>query len=285
MNNRLHVPKCLPILGKIIEAEDVVTISFKLPGHLDIDVIPGQYFMLWVPGDDEIPIAVSDYQGNTLSFTVFDLGSTSHNLVKSPAGTLIGLRGPFGTGFAMDRTEISVVIGGGIGIAPLRYLTGQILECDISTRIFMMEGARNVTGLIYRKYFESLSIESAFFTDDGSFGRKGFPTIALQELLTSDTMESPEELTIYACGPEAMLVSVVAITTKQGLNKRLQVSLADRFIRCGFGVCGSCFMDERGLSICHDGPVFRGDLITDLQDFGVWGRGPDGDKFPLKKES
>ncbi|MFW9855563.1 MAG: hypothetical protein ACFFFG_10905 [Candidatus Thorarchaeota archaeon] len=284
MNNRYNVPKCLPICDKTVEAKDVVTISFKLPHQLRVDVIPGQYFMLWVPGDDEIPIAVSDYQGNTISFTIFDLGPTSHNLIKSPIGELIGLRGPYGNGFTMDKSETSIVIGGGIGLAPLRYLIGRILECGISTRVILLEGARNVNGLVYRKYFESLSIESTFFTDDGSFGRKGFPTIALKELLTSDITETPEELTIYACGPEAMLVSVVAITTIKGLNERLQVSLADRFIRCGFGVCGSCFMDERGLSICHDGPVFRGDIIVDVKDFGVWGRGQDGDKFSLKKD-
>jgi dihydroorotate dehydrogenase electron transfer subunit len=281
MNNRFHVPKCLPIHKRIIDAEDVATLLFKLPPQLEMDIFPGQYFMLWVPGDDEIPIAVSEYQEEIISFTIFDLGPTSHNLIESPVGALVGLRGPYGNGFKIENTEISIIIGGGIGLAPLRYLIHQILEMEVSQRIIMIEGARTKNGIIFREEFNSLPIESIFFTDDGSLGRQGFPTVALQEFLETDIINSPEKFTIYACGPEAMLVSAVSVTKAKKVTNRMQISIADRFIRCGFGVCGSCFIDEKGFSICHDGPVFRADLIADLVDFGVWGRGPDGDKFPL----
>lgn len=284
MSNRFDVPRCLPIHQKVMETENVATLSLVLPHPFKTDIIPGQYFMLWVPGDDEVPIAVSEYKENSISFTIFDVGKTSHSLVQSPVGTYIGLRGPFGNGFILENTETSVVIGGGIGLAPLRFLIHRLLDSGLSHRVILIEGARNKNSLVFRDEFISFPIETIFFTDDGSAGRKGFPTIALEEFLDNNLISSPEKVTIYACGPEMMLASIVSITNQNGVTHRLQVSLADRFIRCGFGVCGSCFLDEKGLSICHDGPVFRGDLVADLEDFGKWGRGSNGKKFPFRDD-
>ena len=124
MNNeyRFHFPYSLPIKEIIQEDMNTGTLSFELPSSPRMSINPGQYFMLWLPKDDEIPISVSLYEENTISFTICSVGPTSKNLLSQKEGNLIGLRGPFGNGFSPKITSNLLVVGGGMGMPPLRFL-------------------------------------------------------------------------------------------------------------------------------------------------------------------
>ncbi len=276
-----NLPVCLPIFRKYMENEKTAILSFLLPEEKSMKVVPGQYFMLWLPGDDEIPIAVNHYQKKTISFAICGVGPTSNAIIQKEEKCLIGLRGPFGNGFNLDHNKNVVIIAGGIGIAPLRFLVHQLINNSfISRKIILIQGARTKTELLFREEFEKLPISTDFCTEDGSYGFHGLISEKIETTL-DNLLDKPLNWEIYTCGPELMLKKILVIAQEHSLERNLQICLADRYIRCGFGICGSCFIDDLGLSICQDGPVFRGDVIARVDDFGKFGRGADGSKYPF----
>lgn len=174
-----------------------------------------------------------------------------------------------------------VIVAGGIGIAPLRYLLHQLINNSSKPReIILIQGAKTKTELLFREEFEKLPITTDFYTEDGSYGLYGLISEKIETSL-DNLLDKPLNWEIYACGPELMLKKILTITQEHNLERNIQICLADRYIRCGFGICGSCFMDDLGLSICQDGPVFRGDMIAKVDDFGKFGRRADGSKYPF----
>lgn len=279
MNNRYDLPYCLPI-GKITkEGTNAVTLNFLIPSDIQICPNPGQYFMLWNPGDDEIPISISNFTSeNKISFTICSKGQTSENFLRRKESELVGLRGPYGNGFKIVNKGTVIILAGGMGIAPLRYLLHK-LKLNSNVQIILIYGSRSKNELFFKKELENLSIDCNFCTDDGSVGYKGFPTDILNKILkTSNTVKISA---IYTCGPEIMLKNVLKVVKQYSLEKITQISLADRYIRCGFGICGSCVLDDQGLTICRDGPVFGGDVLDKVKDFGNFGRKSDGSKYKL----
>ncbi len=281
MINRYNLPYCLPIFRKHLENDSTSTISFSIPKGKEPRVIPGQYFMLWLPGNDEIPIAVNHYQKNVLSFTIRGVGPITNEIIKKEENALIGLRGPFGNGFNLEFLENVLIVAGGIGIAPLRFLIHQVISSSSkSTNIILIHGANTKTELLFREEFEKLPITCKFCTEDGSYGFNGLVSEKLENFL-DDHIDEQLSWKICTCGPELMLKKVLTIAQDHNLEKYIQICLADRYIRCGFGICGSCFLDDIGLSICQDGPVFRGDTLAKVEDFGKFGRKADGSKYPF----
>ncbi len=83
-------------------------------------------------------------------------------------------------------------------------------------------------------------------------------------------------MTVYACGPERMLVALHALCRQQGWNGQLSV---ERYMKCGFGVCGQCALDD--ILVCVDGPVLTLDQLDGKKDFGRWHRGPTGRRMEI----
>lgn len=279
MANRFDLPYCLPIYRKDIENDYTVSIGFSIPEGKIPKVIPGQYFMLWLPGKDEIPIAVSRYQKNLMSFTIRGVGPTTYDLIKKEENSLIGLRGPFGNGFDLEFSKKVLVVAGGIGIAPLRFLIHQLLSnSSRPSNIMLLQGAKTKSELLFRREFEKLPISAEFCTEDGSYGFNGLVSEKMEKWFLNLT-EDPSDWEIYSCGPELMLRNILTITQDHNVAEYTQICLADRYIRCGFGICGSCYLDDLGLSICQDGPIFRGNVLAKAKDFGKFGRSADGSKY------
>jgi dihydroorotate dehydrogenase electron transfer subunit len=279
MANRFDLPFCLPIFRKDIENDYTVSIGFSIPKKKLPRVIPGQYFMLWLPCKDEIPIAVSRYQKNLISFTIRGVGATTDNLIKKEVNSLIGLRGPFGNGFDLEFSKNVLIVAGGIGIAPLRFLIHQFISnSSRPSKIILLQGAKTKSELLFREEFAKLPISTIFCTEDGSYGFNGLVSEKMEELFL-ELSKDPSDWEIYSCGPELMLKNVLMIAQDHNLAKCTQICLADRYIRCGFGICGSCYLDDLGLSICQDGPIFRGDVLAKVKDFGKFGRRADGSKY------
>ena len=277
------LPVCLPIFGKYMENENTAIFSFLIPEEKSVRVIPGQYFMLWLPGNDEIPISVNQYQKNMISFAIRGVGPTSKDIIEKEENFLLGLRGPFGNGFNLDHNKDVLVLAGGMGIAPLRFLLHQVInDSSKSRRIVLIQGAKTKTELLFREEFEKFPINTNFCTEDGSYGFYGSVSEKMEDFL-ENISDKQLNWEIYSCGPELMLKKILSINLEYKLERNTQICLADRYIRCGFGICGSCFMDDLGLSICQEGPVFRGDVLVKVEDFGRFGREADGSKYSFIK--
>jgi dihydroorotate dehydrogenase electron transfer subunit len=156
------------------------------------------------------------------------------------------------TGSTLPKThQTSAVIAGGCGMAPLAPLVDQL---DPETTIFI-HGARSKDFILYPDRFHA---HRQFCTDDGSFGHKGFVTNLLQQEIDRGT---PIDR-VYTCGPEIMMYNIFQICEKHDIP--CQVSL-ERYMRCGFGVCGACVCGDR--IVCKDGPVFESKQLRQMKDF------------------
>lgn len=225
--------------------------------HLDtrFPFVPGQFVMVWVPGVDEIPMALS----SPSSITVQQVGDATRALFRCNCGDSIGIRGPLGNGFSVrGRT---MVIAGGIGAVPMLPLVREkTIDC-------VLLGARTAEDLLFTGDFSTVHT-FLVATDDGSAGHRGF-VVGLM-----DTVDLSGYETFCVCGPERMMHSVLLCLAQEGVADRGQFSL-HRYMKCGVGICGSCCLDPGGLRVCRDGPVFTGDILLE-SEFGQYARDASG---------
>jgi dihydroorotate dehydrogenase electron transfer subunit len=218
---------------------------------------PGQFVMVWVPGVDEIPMALSSEN----SITVQKVGDATSALFDLEPGAKLGIRGPFGNGFT--KGEKVLAIAGGVGAAPLLPLA------RADSVMTLLLGARTETELLFLDQLDECT-DVLIATDDGSQGHHGFVT-SLMDDLNLGTYDR-----IAVCGPEVMMRAVLAKVAEKGLAHKTEFSL-HRYMKCGVGVCGSCCIDPSGLRVCRDGPVFSGDLLL-KSEFGHYMRDASGRK-------
>ncbi len=220
---------CVRVIS-VDRRDDLAVIEFKpaVPSY------PGQFVMVNVFGYEEIPLSLS----STSSLAVKAVGETTRALVEINEGEILGIRGPFGRSFTIPSSERILMIAGGIGVAPLKFLY------DIASKdndITFVYGAKTADEIIFK--FKN----AVYATEDGSLGMRGTVIDALKTLDISFDR-------VYYCGSEEMMREVWKYLSSHIPAERFEVSM-ERYMRCGFGVCGSCSL-ENGLLVCRDGPVF-----------------------------
>lgn len=256
-----------------------IFVEFVIQGKSP-SIVPGQFILVWIPGIDEIPMAVSFVMENgIIGFTVKDVGEATHSLHDLKVGDLIGVRGPYGNGYQL-KEGFSVIVGGGIGIASIRLLIQLSLKRN-SHHLMVIIGAQTAKELLYLNELQNILSPSQLFvcTDDGSYGTEGIITEVLnQNLAQIKNLAGANVITVYACGPEIMLKKILEFCNLQHLE--LEASL-ERFMRCGFGLCGLCIVDPLGIKICQNGPVLNSVVLNELEDFGKFHRDITGEKFRI----
>ncbi len=227
------------------------------------EVQAGQFINLWIPGVDEKPFSVSHIQDGQIEISVKAYGPFTHRLMQSQPGQLLGIRGPFGHGFTLkDR---GLLIGGGIGIAPLRLLARQLHERGL--HFVSLLGAVSRHEIIFADEFERLGT-CYFTTDDGSKGKKGFVTEDVAAIIETEQIKQ-----VYAAGPEIMFVKLKAILDT--LHVPYEFCM-ERYMKCGIGICGQCVLDDSGIRVCVEGPVLNQDDLQDVTELGMMHRNASG---------
>jgi len=201
-----------------------------------------------------------------LTLTVFKRGGkyteAIHELKK---GDAVFFRGPYGNGFSIPKKAKNLLlVAGGYGVVPLYFLAQEARKQKKKATLVI--GARTKTDLILINQFKKLGCRVVACTDDGSFGMKGYSTDAAYGLMQGEKFDQ-----VYAVGPEIMMAKLVRNCADR--KTPIECSL-ERYMKCGFGVCGQCAVD--GLLVCKDGPVFSGTVLSKLRDFGKFHRGPSG---------
>ncbi len=235
----IEKPRMVKIKEVRKECRDIKTLFFD--ESLNVD--PGQFMMVWIPSLGEKPFSLS-YRD---AFTVKEVGSFTQKLGSLKIGDKIGIRGPYGHGFSLKEGKV-LIIGGGIGVAPLRLL-GESLKA----RVFSILGFRTKQEVFLASEFKRFG-QTVILTDDGSYGQKGTPPhyIKDKEVSSYDYY--------YACGPEPMMKKVLEIMDIPG-----EYSL-ERYMKCGLGICGACSFGP--FRVCKDGPVLKSSKLKDIPDFG-----------------
>jgi dihydroorotate dehydrogenase electron transfer subunit len=270
---RTQLPVVLPVVESRRETQRMVTLFFPLPEPPDasfepLRMQPGQFLMTWIPGVNEKPFTASYLDDERFGITVLPRGQFSTELSQAQPGKLIGFRGPYGRGFwGMGKgtdDPATVLMGGGSGTASLALLAQRL------PRATFVQGARTAAELLYRDRFP----RQVIFTDDGTAGERAFPTEWLRGALAAGKVRA-----VYTCGPEAMMAPIVQMCLAAGVA--CQAAL-ERYMKCGFGVCGQCECD--GHRVCLEGPVFSSEELRAMPSFGSMSRLPTGQKVTAGKK-
>ena len=240
----------------ISEATEVRT--FRL--DRDLDPAPGQYVMVWIRGVDEVPMSFSGPD----TITVQSVGEATQALFQFGKGDSLGLRGPLGNGFILRGKKI-LLIGGGVGTAPLAFLGEQARSQGLE--VASLIGFRSKDDLVFESRFEALG-DTYITTDDGSAGIHGRVAEGLKGL---NLLEYDQ---IYICGPEMMMWDIISRTREHAGKTQACIN---RYFKCAAGICGSCCLDPGGVRVCVEGPVIMADRLLE-SEFGRYRRGPSGGK-------
>lgn len=280
-----ELPTTYPIAAIKQETDHVKTFTFPV----SFGAKPGQFLMVWLPGVDEVPMSIAMDDGKETKITFFDVGDTTKALFRCREGDLIGLRGPFGTHYEWEKKQHLILVAGGYGAAPMYFVAKEALK-DGCTIDFII-GARSSEHLLYTEEVKNLpKTKLHISTDDGSSGHKGRNTEILEKLLAAcpaklaglplEALRSRakwggERSGVFACGPELMLKRISEICAEKQI--RCAMSL-ERYMKCGYGLCGNCVVDPLGIRLCTDGPVVENEICAKISEFGKYHRDAEGKK-------
>jgi NAD(P)H-flavin reductase len=245
------------------ETHDTYTLELEpAVGKDGFSFTPGQFNMLYAFGVGEAPISISGdpTRAGNLVHTIRAVGKVSKALASMKKGDIIGVRGPFGSHWPVEKTEgyDVVIITGGIGLAPLRPAIYYFLaNREKYGRISILYGARTPDEILFPKELESwrgrFDLEVRVTVDTAPSGYRG--NVALVTALIPKATIDPYHAVALVCGPEIMMRFTLPELRKRGLeDKNIYVSM-ERNMKCGIGHCGHCQFGP--FFICKDGPVFR----------------------------
>jgi len=229
---------------------------------------PGQFVMIWFPGDDELPMSLSYTEGMSKGVTIKAMGTTSRNVQSITPGTRVGLRGPYGNRFDLSPRKI-LIVSGGSGAAVLAPAAE--IAARSGARLTVALGATQSAELLFRDRFARMGARLEIATDDGSEGTKGFVTAVADRLLRTEPFDA-----VWTCGPEVMMQKVAVAARPTGVPVFCSV---ERHMKCALGMCDACALGP--LHVCVDGPVFPAERLMPLEEFGRSHRDPSGRRVPF----
>ncbi|MCQ2288935.1 MAG: dihydroorotate dehydrogenase electron transfer subunit [Muribaculaceae bacterium] len=214
-------------------------------------VKPGQFVQVEVPNSKSTylrrPISINYADSHELWLLVRRAGAGTASLCNAPESSVLSVVLPLGNGFTTDVKGTALLIGGGVGTAPLLMLGSRLAAHGVDVHFLL--GARSMGDLLQLDLFRQTA-EVHVATEDGSLGHKG--------LVTTHPVLRNENIThIACCGPMPMMKAVAAIARERGIN--CEVSL-ENMMACGLGACLCCVedtKDEGNVCVCTEGPVFN----------------------------
>ena len=260
----------IPIPSKVEDViEETPTIkTFVLRPEEPLEFLAGQFVQLGLPGVGEAPFTPSSSpaEPERIEVTVLKAGFVTNALHDIEPGAVLGMRGPFGKGYPFQKLEGQevLVIGGGVGLAPLRSLLYQLFS-DLSPyeRVSIKYGARMPEELCFRRQYEEwASLDGVDFTPTIDVPAEGWDGhVGLVTTLLEDLDVDIENTYALSCGPEVMLKFVTYKLLDTGFPpERIYLSM-NRNMSCGMGICGRCNLGP--FYLCKDGPDM---CYADIQD-------------------
>jgi NAD(P)H-flavin reductase len=260
-------------------AENRASGGYRVFSLLDRDgpePLPGQFYMLaaargWSERDGRpfLPRAISVAEtgpaaaGVRLDFLVEGVGPGTERLCALRPGEEVWVAGPLGNAFSEPRqvkpgAAGAILVGGGIGIAPLALLRRRFGERNVPTRVLLGFRDRAHSGGL-DDLFACCEVRLA--SEDGHAGHRGYVTDLLAAMLAGDDAASA---VVYSCGPPAMLEAVRGLCAERQVACELAMESP---MACGYGACFGCAVATPGggyMRLCVDGPVVRGDRVAEV---------------------
>lgn len=261
------LPLYLPIECEILAVSDLTSneklFRLTLPEDAPLGHLPGQFVQVSLLGWGEAPISVSSSPTREGYFElgVRRAGSLTSAMHQLAAGDRIGIRGPYGRPFELDklRDRDLLLISGGCGLAPMRSL---IQYCEDRReefgRITILYGAKSVEDTLFKEELAAWEASSSFAcsrtVDQATGGGCYSGNVGLITALIPPLEIDPSKSVAVIVGPPVMYRFVTEELKKKGLTSAQIVVSLERQMRCGVGKCGHCSIEH--LYCCQDGPVF-----------------------------
>jgi len=254
-----------PYLGTLVgiqnTAQDIKLFQIELNDGQPFDYRPGQFAFVSAFGIGEAPfgLASTAERSPALEFAINRIGTVTDALHSLEPGSTVGVRGPLGNGFPLQdiKGQNVVVLGGGIGGAPLRPVIHTILDHrDDYGRLTILWAARTPSLLIFTDEYDQWAAapdtELHMTVDEGDGRWTGHVGLITQ--LLEQVAPSPENAVAIICGPPIMIKFTLLTLEKLKFQPGQMLMTLEAKMKCGIGKCGRCNMG--GKFVCVDGPVF-----------------------------
>ena len=235
-----------------IVAENHFLLSIKLENNLSV---PGQFVNIRAAEGFEPmlrrPFSIFNSHGDIIEVVVRVVGKGT-SLISTMEPGPINITGPAGNGFTIEEGKELLLVGGGVGNAPLFYLLKELKKKG--NRVTYIYCARGKDYIFSAEIYRELADEFIITTDDGSEGVKGFATDVMSHIISGENFSR-----IYTCGPDPMMKKTVKLADE---NVPVEVSV-ENYFGCGVGLCVGCTVDtvDGYKRACVDGPVLDGRAI------------------------
>jgi len=246
-----YIPKIVKIEKIREETEDTKT--FVLDSNLDYS--PGQFVELSVFGYGEAPISISGGDGK-ICLTIRAVGNVTRRIHEMKEGDEVGIRGPFGKGWPVEKAKGKnlLLVAGGIGLAPLRPVIEYVLKHRDNFRmVTLLYGARKPSLMLFKYEFErwSKEMDTLFTVDEPEPGWNGHVGVVTT---LCDKIRHVDSTITFMCGPPVMMKYTSMVLMELGFPPGEMYLSLERNMKCGIGICGHCAVG--GVYVCRDGPVF-----------------------------
>ena len=260
------------VLSIVEETQNIKT--FALRPKSAIAFRAGQFMDVTLPGIGEAPFTPSSNHNvrDRLDFTIMRAGRVTGLLHEAKVGDVVGVRGPYGLGYPLAdfKSKEVFIVGGGVGLAPLRALLYALFnEVNDYKKIVLKYGARTSKDIVYKQEIGSwkgkaphIDVEISVDIGDGSWkGNVGLVTT----ILRAGAVDINNAVAIV-CGPPIMMKFVTFKLLDLGFKDKAIYLSMEKNMSCGIGKCGHCRIGP--YYACKDGPVFTYDKIKNLQN--IW---------------
>jgi len=267
--NPLVVQPCR-IRRIVQETHDAFTLELDAPegGHA---FKPGQFNMLYVFGVGEVPISVSGdpAQPRTIVHTTREVGTVTRAMRALRKGAALGVRGPYGQPWPLERAvgRDVVLVAGGIGLAPLRPVLYDIVSHrrDFG-KVVLLYGARSPEDILFRRELErwrALHAVDVSVTVDRAAGAWPGHVGVVPSLIARAPFDAPNAVALV-CGPEVMMRFTADGLRKRGVRADAIFVAMERNMKCAVALCGHCQFGP--FFVCKDGSVFPYERVKRLLD-------------------
>ncbi|MHB8351253.1 MAG: dihydroorotate dehydrogenase electron transfer subunit [Thermoplasmata archaeon] len=246
------------VAERVEETPSTATLRFRY----EAPARPGQFIMVWLPGEDELPMSLS-YVGPVKGVTIKKMGATSGHLKDLRVGAALGVRGPYGNSFDLSPGRI-LLVGGGSGTAVLAPAAEAARAAG--GRITAALGGTTASEVLYGGRLSAVCESVRIATDDGSSGHAGFVTEVARALLDAEPFDA-----VWTCGPEVMMRKVIEMAGARAVPVFCSV---ERQMKCALGLCDACALGP--FHVCTDGPVFPAAALLSAEEFGRFQRDASG---------
>jgi len=263
-----------PVKAKVVKTNKYTEFEklfrIELDGKKDLEHAPGQFVQVSLFGVGEAPISIcsSPTEKGYFELTVRRVGGLTTAMHKLEAGSVLGIRGPFGKGFPLDamRGNDILIVAGGLGIVPLRSLIHYILDQrkDFGD-VQILLGCKTPKDMLFGEEVEAwqkrADIKFNCTVDRADPDWKG--NVGLITSLIPGVSIEPQKTYAVVVGPPIMYKFVIVELLKKEIPGHQIIVSLERKMKCGLGKCGHCQI--RGVYVCQSGPVFTYDELRQME--------------------